>query len=147
MKQGRRARLLWLAAPAAPAFQEVSLQEVERVNIRIAQADGLRQHVLTRQQRRRVGDVQNAAHAAVILLFDEAENSLAESDRPHQRGIKTGDIEVRLGQGVFSVVDEVEEERPAFVHATQKVEAMWRVVALEFLQGMAEAKPRGKQVP
>ena len=65
----------------------------------------------------------------------------------HQSRIKAGDIKVRLSQGMFGVVDKVEEEGPAFVHASQDVHAVRSVVALELFEGVAKAEPRGKQVP
>ena len=65
---------------------------------------------------------------------------------PNQGGVTAGDVEVRLRQGGFRVVDQDGEERPALVHAAQQVESIGGVVVDELLQRVAEAIPGRKEM-
>lgn len=110
-------------ARVAPFVEEAKLKEVQRVNIRIAQADGFRENGLALEQVARAADFKHAAHAALVFLPDAAEDGIRKVFRSNERGISRRDIKIGLGERHFRVVDEHRKIRPATIHLAQEVES------------------------
>ena len=118
---------------ASPLLEEASLEEIERINVGVAQADGFRQDGLAFEQSDRAGDLKHAANAALIFFLDTAEDACSARDsRSNQGGVTAGDVEVGFSQGGFRVVDQDGEERPALVHPAQQVKSIGGVIRDEF---------------
>ena len=91
---------------APPLFEEASLEKVERVNVGVAQTDGFRQDGLAFEQVGRAGDFKHPTHAALIFFLDAAEDAHGKILGPNQGGVTAGNVEVRLRQRGFRVVDQ-----------------------------------------
>src|SRR5271157_3501782 len=130
----------------SPLFKGAGPEEVERVNVGVAQADGFRQDGLAFEQLGRAGDLKHPTHAALIFFLDAAEDARSKIPGPNQGGVTAGNVEVRLRQRGFRVVDQDGEEGPAIVHPSQQVESIGGVIYDEFSQRESEAIPSWKEM-
>src|SRR5437762_8607089 len=130
-----------VAGPVAPLVEETNLKVVERVHVRIAKADGLREHWLAPEQVRRAIHLQHPAHAAAEFFLDAPENLLAEPLRPDARHIARSNVEVGLGEGDFGIVKERSEKRPGTVHLPKQAESWAAVDGGKLVERGAQAVP------
>ena len=112
---------------ARQAAQQADLDEVERIDIRVAPAHGALQGRLVFQQFALAGDAQNPVAGLAEGAFDLVVDRVAHRFVGDQTGVETGDAHVGLGQGHLGVVDDDPEERPFLVHRLQQRQPVWAV--------------------
>ena len=124
----------------APFFEESKLQEIQRINVRIAQADGFREHRLALEQMTRAANFKHAPHAALVFLPDAAEDGIRKMCRANQCGVSRRDIKIGFGEGSFCVIDEHGKIRPATIHFAQEIESGCLTRMAEIMRPMGKGK-------
>src|SRR5690606_23866576 len=102
-------QLIVAAAFRAPAAQQLHLQQADRIDVRIAQADRHAQAIVVGEQFVLALDSQYGLAGALELLRDAREERLVRV--AGQARVALEDVQVRLGQQHFHVVQQGGEER------------------------------------
>ena len=127
------------------AAQQVDLDQAERIDIGVAEADGAGEDGVFLQEIVLAGDRQNDTGGALEFLAEHFEDSVTKGGVGYEIGVKAGDGEVGLGHGDFNAADEAREKREAAHHFAEEF-GVCRGAAGEAIEGVADSEPGGNGV-
>ena len=104
-------RLRGLVA-AAPGAQQLDLDRVHRIDVRVAQPDRALHDRVAVEQLVRLDDREHRVDRAPMLVGERRPEPVAIGSRRHERDVGLGDLEARLRERHLEVLDERAEERP-----------------------------------
>ena len=133
---GRRTRSRSASdAAGAIAAQKLDLDGVHRIDVGVAQSDGLLDDCVSIEEVLRTDDSPHGVDGEGVLLGDRRE----EARVVHEVEVPLGDLEARLRQSHLEVLDERPEEGPLAVEAAQIAHAHRREGAAAPVPGREEA--------